>query len=93
MTATLLKLRPLSNRGYLHAVADVEVCLDAALTITLHGCRVIRQPGQQAYVALPQVESADGRYYAAVSAHGLREAVQDVVLAAWHQSRPDTTTP
>ena len=83
MEARLRKFNKLTDRKNLRALADVDVTVAPSLAIVLYGCRVIQQPGQRAYVALPQVESADGRYFPVLSAPGLREVVQEVVLAEY----------
>jgi len=90
MTATVLSIRPMTGRGNLHALADVELRFEGGLNLTLHKVRIIQQPAQKAYVALPQVETADGKFFAAVSGSDLREAIQPLVLDAWqkHQSAP-----
>lgn len=91
MEVHLLKLRLLNGRGNLRALADATVTFTGGEAVTLRGCRVIQQPGQCAYVALPQIESADGRFFAAVSGPTeLREAVEAAVLAEWKkQEKPE----
>jgi DNA-binding cell septation regulator SpoVG len=86
MTAKILKLNLITGRGNLQAVADVELDLGTGEPVVMHGCRVIQQPGQSPYVALPQVETARGRFFAAVSAPGLRTTIEPTVLDAWRKS-------
>lgn len=85
MNASVLKLRPVTNRGNLRALADVEISFEIGASIIFRGCRVIQQDGQRPYVALPQVEAADGKFFPAVSAPDLREAIQPLVLAEWQK--------
>lgn len=83
----ILKLRRIGGRGNLRATADAQITFvtgTGSLPVVLHGCRVIQKQGERAYVALPQVETADGRFFAAVTGpKELREAVQAAVLSAW----------
>jgi hypothetical protein len=56
--ADVLEVRRLEGHGNLRAFAKVRLG-----AVVIHGCRVIQQPGQKAWVALPQVPArakADG---------------------------------
>ena len=66
--------------------AFVSVKIGDALTI--HGCKVVQQPGQRAYVALPQNER-NGKYFPAIESHDPRfqEALSIAVLAAWNETQ------
>lgn len=68
------------NGGNIKAFASVRL----GSTLTIHGVKVVQQPGQRAYVRLPESEK-DGRYFPVISADDDRfqEAVQEKVLAAW----------
>lgn len=76
---TVVSIRPM-ERGNLKALADIQL----GETMIIHGCRIVQQPGQRAYVALPQNESG-GKYYPVVTAVDKRfkEAIEVKVLAAW----------
>jgi DNA-binding cell septation regulator SpoVG len=84
----VLEVRRLSGDGNLRAFAKVRIgCL------VIHGCRVIQQPGQRAWVALPQVPArakADGSgagWYPVVEVtnRSVMDQVRDAVLAAWDE--------
>ena len=84
MLFKVLKLRTVTTRGNLRALADVEVAVFGSLWIKLYGCRIIQQVGQRAYVSLPQGEPAEGKFLAAISGPPeLRDGIQTAVLAAW----------
>ena len=55
--------------------------------ITIHGCKIVQQPNQRAYVVLPQNER-NGKFFPAVESHDPRfqEALSAVVLTAWSES-------
>ena len=69
------------NQGNLKAFATVKL----GNTMTINGCRIIQQNGQRAYVALPQSQDKDGKYYPVITADDPRfkEAVEQVILEAW----------
>ncbi len=87
MTAKILSLRTITGRGNLRALADVEIVFQGSATLKIHGCRVIQQSYQRAYMALPQVETASGGFFAAVSSPELRAVIEPLVLAAWCQQQ------
>lgn len=62
--------------------AFVDVMLGNAITI--RSIKIIQQPGQRAYVRLPEQQVGD-HYYPVVEAHDQRfkDALSEVVLAAW----------
>ena len=81
---TVLKLTSPAKDGNLKAFVDVQV----GTTLIVHGCRVIQQPGQRAFVAPPQSEwtGQDGKkhYSPIVEWTGaLKSAVETAVLDAW----------
>ena len=80
MTVVVKQLRPLTGAGNLLAFATVEVG-----PWTVRGCRVIKQPGQRPYVALPQEKSPDGRYFPVLQTkdRDLKNAIQAAVLREW----------
>lgn len=55
---------------------------------TVRGLRIIQQLGQRAYVALPQTQSPDGRYWPVLqtSDSTLKDAIQAAVLTAWAEN-------
>lgn len=60
--------------------------------IEIHGLRIVQQPGQKAWVSLPQVEyNRDGKkcYYPMITIHDkrLKAAITQAVLEAWHNFR------
>ena len=67
--------------------AFISVRIGDALTI--HGCKVVQQPGQRAYVTLPQNER-NGKYFPTVESHDPRflEASAAAVLTAWNEAQP-----
>lgn len=72
-------IRRLSGRGNLRAFASVRYA-----GMTMHGFRVIQQPGQRPYASLPQTESK-GKFYPAIQTddHRLKDALKATVLSAW----------
>lgn len=77
---TCTKVNFLSGSGNLKAYATVEI--GGALEI--HGCRVVQQRGQAAWVSLPQ-QQKDGKWFNVVYVHDarLKAAISERVLAAW----------
>ena len=75
----VLSIKPI-DKGNLRAFADIQL----GETLIISGCRVIQQPNQRAYVALPQAEN-NGKFYPVITAVDKRfkEAVEQNVLAAW----------
>jgi DNA-binding cell septation regulator SpoVG len=73
------------------AVADVQ--FSGGETITIRGLRIIQQPAQKAYVALPQERSQDGRYFPILTTQDtrLKDALQAAVLQAWSRDNDDQT--
>ncbi len=70
-----------------HKLAMVTKHLGEVLTI--HSVKIVQQPGQRAYVRLPENEQ-NGRYFPVVSADDQRfqDAVQEKVLTAWQTVQP-----
>lgn len=56
--------------------------------LTLHGLKIVQQPGQRAYVRLPEAESG-GKYYPVLqcSDERLKTAISEAVLDAWQNER------
>jgi DNA-binding cell septation regulator SpoVG len=79
---TVLSVRLLTGRGNLRAMADVTCG-----PLTLCGVRVIQQPGQAAYVLLPQTRDKDGQYWPVVKTDSAtKEAIQTEVLRAYEMA-------
>ena len=72
-----------ANKGNVKAFASVKL----GETLTIHSVKVVQQPGQRAYVRLPENEQ-NGRYFPVVSADDQRfqDAIQEKVLAAWQNA-------
>jgi hypothetical protein len=67
-----------TSKGNVKAFVTVQ-----ANGFTIHGCKVVQQPNQRAWVTLPQAESS-GKYYPIVEAEPeLKEAIFKAVLGAW----------
>ncbi|MGH7963611.1 MAG: septation protein SpoVG family protein [Candidatus Binatia bacterium] len=82
----VLAIKPLSNAGNLRAFASVKLG-----DIIIHDCRVVQQPGQRAWVSLPQCEytrDSEKKYAAIVElSDTLKRELSHVVLTAWEQER------
>jgi len=78
----VIAVYPTTSAGTVKAL--VNIMIGEALEI--RGCKIIQQPGQKAWVTLPDRKSPDGNgYFPVVKAHDARlmEAISEVVLAAW----------
>ncbi len=83
---TVIKIQPLTNTGNLRAFADVKIG-----PVTIKGFRVVQQPGQQAWVSVPQQQNRDGKYFNLLhfDDRGFLDQVRGEVLRAWeHMSKP-----
>lgn len=78
-SVTCLQIRPVKTPGNLRAFADVQL---GPLVIT--GCRVVQQPGQAAWVAMPQAQADDGRFFPCLRTDddALRQNFKERVLRA-----------
>ncbi len=81
----VLKVTPIPNGGNLKAYAAVQVGL-----WTIHGVRIVQQPGQRPWVSLPQTEGKpDSRgkrtWWPVVECEdkALQRAIEAAVLKAW----------
>jgi DNA-binding cell septation regulator SpoVG len=85
----VLEIRRLPDTGNLKGFAKVRLG-----PVVIHGCRVIQQPGQKAWVALPQTPArakADGSGagwfpVVEITSKDLMPRVRDAVLDAWQRS-------
>jgi hypothetical protein len=89
----VLDLKPLEKPGNLKAFVSVQVH-----GITIRDCRIVQQPGQQAWLSPPQqsYEVAGERKWKAIVEFPkeLRKEIEAVVLEAWQgKDKPLTTTP
>ena len=78
-SVTCLQIRPVKTPGNLRAFADVQI---GPLVVT--GCRVVQQPGQAAWVSMPQAQADDGRFFPCLRTDdaALRQNVKDRGLRA-----------
>jgi len=82
----ILNIRPLQGSGTVQAFVDFRV----NEKLTVYGAKIIRQDGQQAWVAMPDRSyEVDGetRYAPIVKIEdpGLKEKIQQAILAAWEK--------
>jgi DNA-binding cell septation regulator SpoVG len=86
----VLEVRRLTDGGNLKAFAKVKLG-----AVIIHSCRIIQQPGQRAWVALPQTpgrKKADGSGAGwfpviEITRKELMDQIRDAVLEAWEQGR------
>jgi DNA-binding cell septation regulator SpoVG len=80
LTPSLERLRLLPSDGNLRAIADVRVG-----PLLIRGVRVIQQPGNRPYMALPQTLIHGNTFVTVLSVddEGLKDAIRGVVLAAY----------
>jgi len=73
-------IKRLENTGNLKAYATITV----GKGLTIYGCRVIQQPGQTAWVSLPQTKSGE-KWFPVVKADDdrLKEVIDAVILDKW----------
>ena len=82
----VVALRPLVDNGNLKAFVSVRLG-----GVTIHDCRIVQQPGQAAWVSMPQREYADKqgqkKYSAIVElSDSLKSSVAEIILAEWAAS-------
>lgn len=79
LSVTVLAVKPVKTPGNLRAFADVQI---GPLVVT--GCRIVQQPGQAAWVSMPQAQAADGRLFPCLRTDddALRADVRERVLRA-----------
>ena len=85
MNVTVTKITPV-NKGNFKGFASVDI--DGKLKI--HSCRIIQQPGQAAWVSLPQNEWTDPegnkKWFPVVEVpDNVKEAISAAVLRAWER--------
>jgi DNA-binding cell septation regulator SpoVG len=93
MTCTVKEIHRLPGGGNLKGFAVAEVRFSGGETITIRGLRIIQQPSQKAYLALPQERSQDGRYFPILTTQDtrLKETLQAAVLQAWSRDSHEQT--
>ncbi|HOT82895.1 MAG TPA: hypothetical protein PLQ12_06305 [Candidatus Defluviicoccus seviourii] len=79
LAVRVIDVKAVEGCGNLRAYATVAVG-----PLLIHGCRVVQQPGQRAWVSLPQTKSGE-RWFAVVEVEdrALKEAISAAVLDAW----------
>jgi DNA-binding cell septation regulator SpoVG len=80
---SVVRLRLVAHSGNLRAFADVRVG-----PLVLRSLRVIQQPGQRAYVSMPQVSDEEGHYFPLITCddEALKTRLRETVLLAWQIS-------
>lgn len=79
---SVVGIYPLNQAGTVKAFATIAI----GTALEIHGCKIIQQPGQKAWCALPDRKSPDGNgYFPVIKAldERLAEEISRVVLAAW----------
>jgi len=86
MRVIVKEIRALSGASNLKGFATVEVG-----PWTIRSCRIVQQPHQRAYVALPQERSSDGRYWPLIqtSDTNLKDAIEAAVLQEWNRDQDE----
>ena len=79
LAVRVLDVKPVEGHGNLRAFATIGVG-----PFIVHGCRVVQQPGQRAWVSMPQTKSGD-RWWPVVEVEdrALKDAISETVLRAW----------
>ena len=86
LEVSVLELWLPREEGNLKAYANVKVG-----PWTVRKCRLVRQEGQRAYVALPHCKVADGGYMPVLQLEDgdLKKAIENAVLEACHANRKE----
>ena len=85
----VLEVRRMDGSGNLKAFAKVKLGC-----IVIHSCRIVQQPGQKAWVALPQVparpksDGSGGGWFPVVEITNrtVMDQLRDAVLEAWERA-------
>ena len=88
MDITVDKIRKLDGSGNLRAFVSVTI----GGTLTIHSLRIIQQPGQKAWVSLPQREwttpQEETRFAPLIELpEKVKNAIEAAVLNAWEQQQ------
>jgi DNA-binding cell septation regulator SpoVG len=84
----VLAIRQLDGRTSVKAFVDLRIG-----GVTIKGAKVVRQDGQQAWLAMPAVKLERGWSNTVELSKPLRERVTEVVLAAWNAQRQEIIPP
>jgi DNA-binding cell septation regulator SpoVG len=81
----VLDVRPVSNAGNVRAFVSVRLG-----PLVIHSCKVVQQPGQRAWVSLPQTQN-DGRYWPVIEITNpdLLAQVRGAILNRWAERYGD----
>jgi DNA-binding cell septation regulator SpoVG len=77
----VIAIRRLDGKSTVKAFIDVKIG-----GITLKGCKIVQQPEQRAWLAMPSVKTDHGWQNVVEISKPLREAATEVVLAAWGEA-------
>lgn len=79
----VLDIRPMQGAGNIRACLSIRIG-----AVTIHGCKIVQQPGQRAWLAMPerQWQDAGGKKHYSPTVElssDLKKRVNEIVLAAW----------
>lgn len=79
MKIIIEKIKPI-DKGNLKAFVDIKL----GDSIVINGCRIVQQPGQKAWVSMPQNE-VEGKYYPVVKILNktIKEEIEKAILNEW----------
>ncbi len=85
MDIRVVKIKKI-EKGALQAFVDVQIG-----QVQIKGFRVVKQPGQSAWVSVPQTEqvkNGEKRYFNLIELpNDLKRKVQDAILVAWEERK------
>jgi DNA-binding cell septation regulator SpoVG len=87
---TILRLAPVESAGNIRAFADLQIG-----PLVVYGAKIVQQPGQQPWVAMPDRPWTDDagqqRWSRVVDIvdKSLRRCITETVLAAWERQQRD----
>jgi DNA-binding cell septation regulator SpoVG len=81
----VLAIRQLDGKSAVKAFVDLRCG-----GITLRGCKIIQQPDQKAWLAMPSVKTEHGWQNVVEVTKPLRERMTETVLAVWEQRQTTT---
>ena len=85
----VLRVTPTNKPGNVRAFVDVGIGSNPKqLALTICGCKVVQQPNQQAWVAMPDRQVDGGRWFPIVRVDNkqLEQTIRSAVLAAWREN-------
>ena len=88
MNIIVESIKELTDSGNLKAFVTVSI----NDKLKINGCRIIQQPGQAAWVSLPQNNWVDPKgnkkYFPVIElSEKVKNAIYDAILAAWQEER------